>query len=273
MRSLFEKILWKSGIKGPIPSPPQRAHPSGPYADLHDARRHQPACIKLLDQDFQITDGFSFYWMYQEIFIDGVYNIKSERDAPIIIDCGGSYGVSALYFKSRFPDCKIKIVEADPTIFSILASNIRNSGHSDMTLLNNAVASESGQSLPFYALGADMGRLHPGTVAAPCVSIPTICLDDLIEEKTDFLKIDIEGAETDVLRSCKKLDLVDQLFIEYHSFADQEQTLDELLAIIRAHGFRYYIQTILTPPKPFLEQTTNHGMDLQLGISATRYHG
>jgi FkbM family methyltransferase len=273
MRSVFEKILWKSGIKGPIPSPPQREHPRGPYADLHDAPRHQQACIKLLDHDFQITDGFSFYWMHHEIFIDGVYDIKSDKEQPIIIDCGGSYGVSALYFKSRFPHCKIKIVEADPTIFSLLSSNIKNAGHSDMTLLNKAVASESGQSLPFYALGADMGRLHPGTIAAPCVSIPTICLDDLIEEKTDFLKIDIEGAETDALRSCKKLDLVDQLFIEYHSFEDREQTLGELLEILRENGFRYYIQTILSPPKPFLEQKSNHGMDLQIGISATRHHG
>ena len=273
MRSAFEKFLWKSGIKGPIPSPPHREHPRGPYADLHDAPRHQPTCIKLLDQDFLIADGFSFYWMYQEIFIDGVYDIRVNNQQPIIIDCGGSYGASTLYFKSRFPECKIKVVEADPKIFSLLSANIYNSGHSGITLFNNAVASESGQSIPFYSLGADMGRLHPGTVKAPSVSIPTICLGDLIEEKTDFLKIDIEGAETDVLRSCNKLNLVDQLFVEYHSFDGQEQTLGELLEILKANGFRYYIQTILSPSNPFIERQTNHGMDLQLGISATRLPG
>jgi len=85
MRSAFEKFLWKSGIKGPIPSPPHREHPRGPYADLHDAPRHQPTCIKLLDQDFLIADGFSFYWMYQEIFIDGVYDIRVNNQQPSLL--------------------------------------------------------------------------------------------------------------------------------------------------------------------------------------------
>jgi len=208
--------------------------------------------------------------MHHEIFEEGAYAIKADTDHPVIIDCGGSYGVSTIYFKTRFPGAKLTVVEADPSIFSILSSNTRPFNFEDVTLLNKAVAPMSGQTIEFYSLGADMGRIHAGSMDAPSVSIPTICLDDLITGKTNFLKIDIEGAETDAIKACTKLNLVDQLFIEYHSFEDTDQTLGELLTILKAHHFRYFIKTIYAPAKPFQERTSNFGMDLQLAIFATR---
>ncbi|MEB3260168.1 MAG: FkbM family methyltransferase [Cyanobacteriota bacterium] len=271
MSSVFEKILWKTGLRGPIPTPPVRLHPRGPYAALHDLPRHQRADIELLDHKFVVSDGPSFYWMHQEIFADGVYDIDPPTERPVIIDCGGSYGVSTVYFKSRFPHANITVVEADPAIFSILSSNISQFDFNGVTLLNQAVAAESGQNIPFYSFGADAGRLHSGGLTAPSVSIPTISLDDLIQGRTDFLKIDIEGAETDAIRACSKLDLVDQLFIEYHSFEDSEQTLSELLDILKSNGYRYYIKTIYHPSRPYREIQSNCGMDLQLAISATRH--
>lgn len=269
---LIEKFLWKFGLKGPIPSPPYRPHPRGPYAALHDPPRHQRTSVKLLDHTFEVADGFSFYWMHQEIFCDQVYAFKPSDREVNIIDCGGSYGVSALYFKSSYPDSKITVVEADPVIFSILSSNINNTGYDGITLLNRVVGPESGQMAQFYPLGADLGRIHSGNIEIPSKSIPTICLDDLIKTKTDFLKIDIEGAETDVLSTSKKLNLVDHLFVEYHSFEDTDQTLVDLLEILRENGFRYHIKTVFTPSNPFIKRQSNHGMDLQLGIYANRSH-
>jgi FkbM family methyltransferase len=270
MSSIIEKILWKSGLKGPIPSPPKREHPRGPYAEQYELPRYQPATIKLLDHDFRIADGPSFYWMHQEIFHDGVYDISLDTPEPVFIDCGANYGVSALYFKSRYPRCRIKAVEADPAIFSLLESNLCKHELSGVELIHRAVAAESGISVPFHCLGADAGRIHLGTQNAPSVLVQSISLDDLIDGPVDFLKIDIEGAETDVIRSSKKLDQVDHLFIEYHSFEDTKQSLGELLEILTAHGLRYYIKTIYAPRRPFLEQEVHLGMDLQLGISATR---
>jgi FkbM family methyltransferase len=270
MRSIVEKILWKSGLKGPIPSPPKRKHPRGPYAELHDLPKYHPATVKLLDHDFRVADGPSFYWMYQEIFHDGVYGIRPDTVEPVIIDCGASYGVSVLYFKTLFPHCRVKAVEADPATFSLLSLNLDRHNYCGVELIQRAVAAESGLCIPFHCLGADAGRLHAGAQNTPSVLVETISIDDLIEGPTDFLKIDIEGAETDALRSSKKLDQVHQLFIEYHSFEDTKQSLGELLEILSDHGFRYYIKTIFSPPRPYVERELHLGMDLQLGISATR---
>jgi hypothetical protein len=72
MGSILEKILWKIGFYGPIPSPPIRPGIGGPYAYLHDLPRHQPATLQLDDHPFEIADGFSFYWMHKEIYRDEI---------------------------------------------------------------------------------------------------------------------------------------------------------------------------------------------------------
>ena len=82
--------------------------------------------------------------------------------------------------------------------------------------------------------------------------------------------MDIEGAETDVLLSSNKLDQVNQMFIEYHSFYDSDQKLSQLLEILSQNHFRYYIQKIFCPSKPFQKIDCINGMDLQLNIFAIR---
>ena len=100
--------------------------------------------------------------------------------------------------------------------------------------------------------------------------IETLCLDDVIDDEIDFLKMDIEGAETDTICGLKKINRIKEIFIEYHSFADKNQTLGKLLNFLKQSGFRYYIQTIFCSPRPLIEPELQLGMDLQLNIFAKR---
>lgn len=96
-------------------------------------------------------------------------------------------------------------------------------------------------------------------------------LDDLIgDDEVDFLKIDIEGAELDVISGSKKLNRVKQMFIEYHSFIDAPQELSRLLSMLENSGFRYYTDRVYSPQASYFQITSNQGMDLQLRIFATR---
>ena len=89
----------------------------------------------------------------------------------------------------------------------------------------------------------------------------------------DFLKIDIEGAETVVIEDCADLLInVNNLFVEYHSFDGKEQKLDILLSILKKSGFRYYIYNFGNlSHHPFEEKKTYLGMDMQLNIYACRF--
>lgn len=276
MNRVIEKLLWKIGFFGPIPAPPTpRTGVDGVFAFTHDLPRNQPETVLLDGTEFELADGFSFYWMHREIYHDQVYKFTTNKKSPFIIDCGSNYGVSIAWFKRVYPESRIVAVEADPNIFNLLMRNINRRQFSDVRLLHRAVADNPG-ILPFHCLGADAGRLHLNSddingIPVQSVNVEAILLDDLInDEEVDFLKIDIEGAETDVLRVSKKLNQVSQLFIEYHSFLDQPQQLAELLSILKKEGFRYYLNKIFAPSNPYAEITTNCGMDLQMSIVATR---
>ena len=81
----------------------------------------------------------------------------------------------------------------------------------------------------------------------------------------------IEGAETQVLLDCADLlTNVDSLFVEYHSFEREDQSLDTLLRVLKDAGFRTYVQTAFCPPQPFIATHAHLDMDLQLNIFGVR---
>jgi hypothetical protein len=84
-----------------------------------------------------------------------------------------------------------------------------------------------------------------------------------------MLKIDIEGAEYDVLKDCSSsLDKVKNIFIEYHSYVNCVQKLSEILEILEKNNFRYFIKPVNDREKPLINRKNkfNPNMDLQLNI-------
>lgn len=191
MKSILDKVLWKVGFYGQIPSPPVRVGIDGPYASLHDAPRYQPAVLRLDDHEFEVADGFSFYWMHKEIYIDEVYRFLPCHPRPYIIDCGANYGVSVLWFKRMYPDCRILAVEADPGIYDMLRRNVNRHGLSDVTLIHRAVSGALGD-VRFQCIGADSSRVYVDRESGdgsgvPIINVPAVLLDELIgDEEVDF---------------------------------------------------------------------------------------
>ena len=238
-----------------------------PYQELfEDPARYGEKTIDLLGRPFVVADGRSFYFSYREIFVEGIYRFVPESSAPRIIDCGSNYGTSIVFFKSAHPHARITGVEADPHIFSLLS---RNTAHLDVELINKAVSSNR-DPLTFFSEGSDGGRAGQSIEGKASIEVPAITLDDLIDGPVDFLKLDIEGSETDALSACTKLDLVNAMFIEYHSFKGATQLLGDLLGKLRDAGFRYYVHGQFCSPTPLTVEALQLGMDLQLNIFAVR---
>jgi FkbM family methyltransferase len=238
-----------------------------PYHYLLEMERYKETIVDLLGKDFKIADSRSFYWSYQEIFIDGIYGFDCNKKKPVIIDCGANYGTSVVFFKEHYPDSRIIAVEADPKIFNLLEWNIRLREYGDITLVNRAVSIKE-REVSFYHEGADGGSVYPIEGKSEVLSVKTISLDSLISEPVDFLKMDIEGAESEVICSSEKLGDVNQIFIEYHSFTNADQTLHKILEKLSVNDFRYYIHTQYCSPRPLTYAKAGGGMDLKLNIFA-----
>ena len=208
--------------------------------------------------------------MYREIFEQQIYKFKASIKNPLIIDGGANIGLSLIYFKQLYPDSKVIAFEPDPNVFRILQENTEKFQLTDVTLLNKALWS-SETILEFMAEGADGGRVVETDQSNYKHQVPAIRLREYLNQPVHFLKLDIEGAETEVLKDCQDLlGNVENLFVEYHSFVNQKQTLNILIDILSDAGFRLHIHPPATSPQPFFNRNIHLGMDMQLNIFAFR---
>jgi FkbM family methyltransferase len=223
----------------------------------------------VLEGGIDFTDSASFIAGYQEIFLKQNYLFKTSSSTPRIIDCGSNIGLSVLFLKKKFPGAVIDAFEPDPVIFSVLKKNIDAKGFAAIKLHNTAISSETGE-LKFKPDGGFSGKIVTDE-SAGLITVKTEKLSPYLEGPVDFLKIDIEGAETAVLHEIKnRLHFVKNLFIEYHSVKAKEQSLDQLLGILKENGFRVHIKEAATARHPFIEVPLIAGMDNQLEIYARR---
>ena len=100
----------------------------------------------------------------------------------------------------------------------------------------------------------------------------SVKLKDLLIQKVDFLKMDIEGAEYEVIKDCKEnLKNVSNLFLEYHGKFSDNHKLIEIFQIIESAGFKFYIKEAASLyPTPFFRKATTYPYDVQLNIFAFR---
>jgi FkbM family methyltransferase len=232
--------------------------------------RYHPTTTFLLGKQIEIVDACTFLSGYKEIFEKKVYEFKAQSEQPLIIDCGANIGMSVIFFKQIYPDSRIIAFEPDPQIFDVLKRNILNLELTNVDLDQKAIWIEE-SSIKFAVEGGYSGRIPKPGDRKNIVEVQSVRLRDLLNQKIDLLKIDIEGAETEVIRDCQdRLESVEHLFIEYHSHIQENQSLHEILNILHNAGFRYHILEAFTSKKPFMDRETMLGMDLQLDIFCYR---
>lgn len=178
---------------------------------------------------------------------------------------GQILGQVVYILNSFFPNAKIKAFEADPMIADVLKSNLAKNGISDVEIINKAVwVDDSG--IEFGREGAYGGSI---IASGNKIKVDSIRLKEYLEQEQeiDLLKIDIEGAEYEVLKDCaNSLSNVKKIFVEYHSWNSSSQKLSEILKVLEINNFRYYIDNISKRKQPFINHAKEQNMDLQLNI-------
>lgn len=205
--------------------------------------------------------GFTFHYrnepefelLSREIFEGGEYWFDCDRSDPTILDCGSHIGLSVAWFKQRFPKARILAFEPDPESFQLLQTNVAINGFDGVELLNLAVAPGRGTARFYGEFGvadpmASAHSLRPdwGTQRSDqSILVNTVPLADYITGPVDYLKVDIEGMEAEVMASIEpRLHLVRAIGLEFHG-TGSEATSDEeeLVRLLCDNGF----EVSLTP--------------------------
>ncbi|WP_433974178.1 FkbM family methyltransferase [Tunturiibacter lichenicola] len=174
---------------------------------------HLPSPIQLRRHDLpifwqiMIMKENDFHSLPQASRVSDTYKkILSEGNRPIIVDCGGHIGLSAVWFASRFPEATLYCIEPDKSNFNLLQQN--TAAYPNVICLNGGVWNKpchleiqnplSGSaSFQLRELSISDSAERPNVLRA--YTIPEVL--QLEEKNRLFLvKMDIEGAEAQVFQ-------------------------------------------------------------------------
>jgi FkbM family methyltransferase len=201
---------------------------------------------QLLHFEVRINDGPNYYMMVKDIVVQRLYHFTAARPDPLILDCGSNIGVSVLYFKHLYPHARITAFEPDASVLPLLEENLRRNCIHGVTVVNAAVGAAQrdeafrGDGKYAGALARHVPRCE-GHLRAD-YSVPCLPLSGYVTEPIDLLKLNVEGAECEVIAELgPRLRQIDQILIEYHHLPGLPRTLHRILAALDAAGFEYLL--------------------------------
>jgi FkbM family methyltransferase len=191
---------------------------------------------------------------FREILLDNVYErLDDFIPSPewTVLDIGANIGVFSMRQARR--GARVYAFEPNPECFRRLTSAIDANRLSDMiTAFNCALGAVPGIGLLTVSTntctGSVMAVRPAGDVSRITVEVKSLdgVLASLGLKRIDLVKIDVEGAEVDVLQGASEvLAMVNRIVLEYHS----EQLLEAVVAYLSGFGFK---QRLLTCAKPNL---------------------
>jgi FkbM family methyltransferase len=234
-----------------------------------NAERYKKKIISIGKYRLTVVDMYSFIFQYKDIFVDGYYKFLPFSKVPVIYDCGANVGTSVLYFHQHYPQSKIYAFEADPDIAAVLQENVERNLLEHVKVIPQAVWKD-GQGVRFQRDQADGGLITNKESESVSV-VPSVRLSALLQQEkmVDLLKMDIEGAEFDVIPDCQPvLHKVRYLYLECHAWKGSTQKLGMLLDVLTKAGFKYYITPVQKIQAPLANTAKITDEDLQFHLFA-----
>jgi FkbM family methyltransferase len=191
-----------------------------------------------------IEDGF----VLSEVFDAHEYAIPASVARALgdrvvsVVDLGGNIGLATLWFAREFPDARFTTIEADPTNADVLERVVAlNRVGTRATVLRAAGGARSGSLELVAGLGGrshSAANIQDGADLSRIIIVPMIDVLPILAE-ADFLKMDIEGGEWEILSDPRFADTgLTALCMEFHGYGcptdDPTAAVTELLS---AAGF------------------------------------
>ena len=163
--------------------------------------------------------------------------MKEIKNGMKILEIGANVGYYLLIESKLNPDGKILAFEPDPRSFRILNMSVLLNNCRNVELKNIALGSKNGE-IPFY-LSEQWNLSGINAVSnSNKVMVKIARLDDVVNEKFDYLRMDVEGYEFEILKGAEKsLRNLKGMFIELHPVYLGKGGCIELIDWLKERGF------------------------------------
>jgi FkbM family methyltransferase len=186
-------------------------------------------------------------WILKESCLDRDYErgAVAVQNGWTVIDIGAGLGDFAVRVARECPGSTVYAFEPLPESFALLEENIRLNGVANVRAFRQAIAGHIG-TLDLYTVTGLSGQHRTAgdgasALAAP-IRVPAITLSGAFEElqiaRCDFLKIDCEGAEYEIVFAADETTLsrIGHIAMEYHDAVTRHRH-EELVRFLEGRGF------------------------------------
>jgi FkbM family methyltransferase len=220
---------------------------------------------------FPLADTF----LYDALVLTGDYCLGEQivqerlfRPGGVALDVGANIGLMTLQLaRLAGPDGRVVAFEPSPFACGLLLENLRMNALTNVEVRRAVVSSGSGESrfldpdlerivrMDFGRLSlAEDGSTRPGRM----VPTPRTALDDLGLRRCDFIKVDVEGHEAEVIRGA--MGTIDRcrpaLSVEAWNVQDDLSWVEPLTGL----GYRAFVVAARVIPWPNLKQYDVSGL-------------
>lgn len=196
-----------------------------------------------------VTRGDGSHFPVREIFVHDEYCLDLLRPAPMtIVDVGANVGVFSLRAAELFRGVRIVACEASPWAYEQLVRNVElNPALCNIDTRHCAVVgSLNSRDIDFWmdATASASSTLLESAIrdesAGQWVKVPAVSLSAVLASVTmvDLLKVDVEGAEYEILQAtpASVLAQVRRIVVEYHPLRGHH--VSDIVALLVLAGFR-----------------------------------
>ena len=177
------------------------------------------------------------------IWLKGDYSGKdfSIKNDDVVIDVGAHIGLFALFASQYCKNGKIYCFEPVKENYDLLLDNIKLNNLTNIIPFNCAVSDKSSKVKIF--LRDDEASHSMYITNSNYVEVSSMTLDDFFKEtkikKCDFLKLDCEGAEYDIIDSLtpKNFEIIERIAIECHFANSKPLLIKNLTKILEMSSF------------------------------------
>lgn len=189
----------------------------------------------------RLADGITLrhhledYHVLGEVLRDDVYRLRELAPGSTVVDVGAQVGMVTVLCARRFAVARVVAFEPSRRNFALASANVASNRCAGVVLQQAAVAARSGETVLFLSRTATHSLRQPTRRREV---VQAVSLDDALRDVPviDLLKIDVEGAELDVLDGARAtLARTRRIAIETH--AELMSGPEDVAPVLAAAGF------------------------------------